>query len=183
MTKLTPTDVERLSIDVPDIWNMVLSFRENPEVKKKFARPNTLDSLLFACTEVAEAIDAHLRENEGYSRNNVKSLHVEEELADHVIMLITAHSDPAFVVASLDYVMSNIIQKQNDTYGALSRMNLLSVLFMRMADILKDFHSNALYAWKINCVYQIVWICATYPDFYDTVKSRLDRLYTKHVLS
>lgn len=180
--KLTPTDVERLNIDIPAIWDMVLQFRQNPQVQEKFARPSTHDSLLFACTEVAEAIDAKLRENAEYSRNNVKSLEVESELADHAIMLITAHSDLPFVKGVLEYVISNMTSgNTNDIYAGYSRMNLLDALYMRSANILRDFHAGSLYAWKINCIYQMVWICGTYPNFHQTVKNRLDRLYNKHV--
>lgn len=179
--KLTPTDAERLRIDVMGLWEMVLRFRQDEKVQRSFARPNTHDSLLFACTEIAEAIDAQLRENPEYSRNHEKSLEVENELSDHAIMLITAHDDIAFVRSSIDHIITNMITNHgDDLYAPFGRMNLLDSLFMRCASILRDFHSGSLYAWKISCVRQLIWICGTYPNFYTTVENRIGRLYNKH---
>lgn len=180
--KLTPTDVERLHIDVVGLWEIVSKFRNDEQVQKSFARPNTHDSLLFACTEIAEAIDAKLRENPDYSRNHEKSLEVERELADHALMLITAHDDISFVRSSLDHIISNMVQNHgDDLYAPFGRMNLLDSLFMRSAQILRDFHAGALYAWKIGCIRQLIWICGSYPNFYTTVEHRIERLYNKHV--
>ena len=180
--KLTPTDIEQMKVDVPALWNAVLAFRADPQVQQKFACPSTHDSLRFACTEIAEAIDAELRQNALYSRNHEKALEVERELADHVLMLITAHADMDFLHNSLTYVLSYLAHgNELDLYGQYSRPYLLDGLYMRSAQILRDFHAGSVYAWKTGCLVQVIWICACYPHFYAAVQDRIGRLYDKHI--
>lgn len=52
--------------------------------------PDTQDALLFALTELGEAVDADLRTNGTYARNRDKSLDVLDELSDMALMLLTA---------------------------------------------------------------------------------------------
>lgn len=52
--------------------------------------PPPLDALKFAVTEAAEVIDAELRTNPSYARNNDKDLDPLDEVADCLMMLVTA---------------------------------------------------------------------------------------------
>lgn len=58
-------------------------------LEKVWRTPTVGDALGFAITEIGEAKDAELRLKD-YARNNDKSLSVEDELADCLLMLITA---------------------------------------------------------------------------------------------
>ena len=60
------------------------------ELEAVWPTPDRLDSLRFATTEAAEALDAWLRMNGTYARNRAKDLSVLDELADCALMLITA---------------------------------------------------------------------------------------------
>jgi len=53
--------------------------------------PDPQDSLRFAVTEAGEALDASLRQNPAYARNNHRNMSVEDELADCAMMLVTAN--------------------------------------------------------------------------------------------
>lgn len=55
----------------------------------KWSTPTLQDSCLFLCTEIAEAIDAKLRESD-YARNNDKDIDFVGECADVLIMAFTA---------------------------------------------------------------------------------------------
>lgn len=61
------------------------------ELGDKWPTPNTEDSLAYAVTEVAEAIDADLRlTRPGDKRNNVRHMDVFDELGQAAMMLFTA---------------------------------------------------------------------------------------------
>lgn len=60
------------------------------ELEAYWPTPTTEDALLFAFTELGEAIDAHLRSKAEYARNRDKDLSVLDELADCALMLLTA---------------------------------------------------------------------------------------------
>ncbi len=60
------------------------------ELEDVWPTPSTEDALLFAVTELGEAIDAHLRSKPQYARNRAKDLDVLDELADCAMMLLTA---------------------------------------------------------------------------------------------
>ena len=60
------------------------------EISPYWPTPNREDSLAFAFTEAGEVVDAQLRENSTYKRNNDKEHTVERELAQCVMMLLTA---------------------------------------------------------------------------------------------
>lgn len=71
------------------------------EIGDKWPTPDTLDSLRFAFTEAAEAMDAYLREQGGYARNNAKQMTAHGELAQCAMMLFTA--------VGPDYQMGNAL--------------------------------------------------------------------------
>ena len=67
-----------------------LVWQARAELEPYWPTPNTQDALLFALTELGEAVDADLRTNGDYARNRDKDLDVLDELADCAMMLLTA---------------------------------------------------------------------------------------------
>lgn len=60
----------------------------------RFPTPNTLQSLFFALTELAEALDAYMRQSHPeFQRNHHRNVDVLDELADCAFMLLTALPD------------------------------------------------------------------------------------------
>ena len=69
---------------------MVWDFRR--EVEPYFPTPDRQDSLHYAFCEVAEALDAHLRETQpAHKRNRDRQHSVEREFAQALMMLMTAY--------------------------------------------------------------------------------------------
>jgi len=73
-----------------ELRDMIWAYRHR--LADRWPTPLPLDALRFAFTEAAEAMDARLRLRlqPAYNRNNAKALSVEDELADCMMMLITA---------------------------------------------------------------------------------------------
>lgn len=65
-------------------------WRYRAELEPYWPTPTTEDALLFAFTELGEAVDAHLRSKPEYARNRDKDLSVLDELADCALMVLTA---------------------------------------------------------------------------------------------
>lgn len=70
-----------------------LVWQYRAELEPYWPTPTTDDALLFAFTELGEAVDAHLRSKPEYARNRDKDLDVLDELADCAMMLLTALED------------------------------------------------------------------------------------------
>lgn len=66
---------------------LVREFREDMHLY--FPAPSREDCMAFAVTEVGEAVDAVLRQNPLYKRNNSKRHNVEAELAQTAMMLLS----------------------------------------------------------------------------------------------
>jgi NTP pyrophosphatase (non-canonical NTP hydrolase) len=74
---------------ISDMHAMVWDLRSR--ISDKWATPERQDCLRYAFTEAGEAMDAYLRETRaGDSRNTFRQPNVYEELADCVMMLLTA---------------------------------------------------------------------------------------------
>lgn len=82
------TNPQQSSATIQQLHAEVWAFRR--EMAAYFPTPNQADSLAFAFTEIAEAVDATLRQNPVYKRNNTKEHSVERELAQCAMMLLTA---------------------------------------------------------------------------------------------
>jgi hypothetical protein len=82
------TNPQQSSATIQQLHAEVWKFRR--EMAAYFPTPNQADSLAFAFTEIAEAVDATLRQNPVYKRNNTKEHSVERELAQCAMMLLTA---------------------------------------------------------------------------------------------
>lgn len=78
--------------ELQECHRLVWAFRK--EIEPYWATPDPLNSLRYAFTECAEAMDAWLRtERPSDSRNNDRNNDVLDELADCAIMLLTAIED------------------------------------------------------------------------------------------
>lgn len=71
--------------------DIVWTYRNRLE--RAWPTPPVEDALRFAVTEAAEVIDAELRINPTYARNNDKDLDPLDEVADCLMMLITADAN------------------------------------------------------------------------------------------
>lgn len=74
--------------DLKQLHEMVWEFRK--EMADHFPTPDVQDSLRFALTEAVEALDAMLRMQSAYKRNNDKEHSIPQELAQCAVMLLTA---------------------------------------------------------------------------------------------
>jgi hypothetical protein len=75
-------------VDLKGLHTQVWETRK--KIKMNFASPQPDDALRFAVTEAAEVLDAVLRQNPIYTRNHVKVVEMEREVAQVVVMLMTA---------------------------------------------------------------------------------------------
>jgi hypothetical protein len=71
------------------IYDLVWAFRAYMDKETDWKTPPVNDSLAFALTEIGEAVDAELR-TRPYARNSERDVTVVQELADVVLMLVTA---------------------------------------------------------------------------------------------
>lgn len=74
-----------------EVWEIVWSYRNR--LSDVWPTPPPLDCLRFAVTEAAEVIDAELRQNPIYARNNDKDLDPLDEVADCLMMLCSTMSE------------------------------------------------------------------------------------------
>lgn len=77
-----------MNTTIQELHREVWQFRR--EMERYFPTPSQADSIAFAFTEIAEAVDATLRQNPLYKRNQEKAHSVERELAQCAMMLLTA---------------------------------------------------------------------------------------------
>ena len=117
------------------------------EIQSVWPTPDVQDSLRFAVTEAAEAMDAFLTSKKQYVRNNPDNKHanMRDEAADCAMMLLTALGkdyffdeivDPDMFPASLDllcfYVAQANIRRHEAIINALATINAIcngSLLF------------------------------------------------------
>ena len=107
------------------------------ELEHVWPTPGTQDALLFALTELGEAVDAELRNNADYARNRDKDLDALSEMADMAMMLLTAMGPTVRLSNShalnmthewKDYAreMAGVMQMYPD--GAFADYNMTSLL-------------------------------------------------------
>jgi NTP pyrophosphatase (non-canonical NTP hydrolase) len=78
-------------VDMAALHEKVWDFRR--AVQHKWPTPEPVDALRFAITEVGEVMDAYLRQNDKWVRNNDRDIDIDAELGDLAVMLLTAVSD------------------------------------------------------------------------------------------
>lgn len=128
--------------------------------------PTKREALMFAVTEVAEVIEAYLRvECADFARNNVRSVEMDEELADTAIMLVSAYpvtDHVTFIGTGVDV--------------PLDALPYVVSLALRMCDA-KDFDDYVTLAMAFVEVYAV----QNKIDLVTIAQSRLERIYNKHV--
>lgn len=147
-----------------DIFSLVWNFRNS--YKEYWPTPNVYDSIRFAFTEIAEVVDAELRGNETYRRNNERTQLIDDEYADCAIMIITALEDDHFIP---DHSHSQFIYTDYVAWQLAVAMRQYNVMGPATA--------------KAHLKFALASIVAMYgySDLYDMMVVRLRRIFTKHV--
>ena len=147
---------------------LVWDFRK--EIEPFWATPDPLNSLRYAFTEAAEAMDAWLRQNRpDDSRNNERQNDVLDELADCAIMLLTAlnnHNEPFRTFRNPN---GQIHEPHN-----LDRIAKYTIRCIECEKQSLDYRHQAS---------ACIWRIANYPEMnlLERIKSRLARIADKHV--
>lgn len=148
-----------------DIWKM------RGQIDKEWPTPGWVDSIKFAFTESGEVMDAHMRIMGGYSRNNAKSMNLFDELADLVMMLLTALGSG---VRDGEVISGDFLLMEEDIPdGAF----VITVCTMTSKLLLEEPNSqNGLYYILAICVLIASFFEARGHDLYDTLRGRLNRI-------
>jgi hypothetical protein len=122
-----------------------------------FPLPGRADSLRFALTESAEALDAWLRRNGDYKRNRQKDHDVAAELAQCVMMLMTAYGAEEY--------------KPGEFYSAIPSLDDI-VYWVAKANIQGNDGAIRFAVWMI---------CQYSPTIEDDLAHVLDTMRAKHL--
>lgn len=92
-------------IDWPHLWRLNQMWRKWMEENSEFVTPDTIDTLRYCRIECNEAADVELRNRlSKHPRNNGRDNTVHEELADALMLALTAMHTPKLIRdASRDY--------------------------------------------------------------------------------
>ena len=142
---------------------IVWDFRD--EMEGVWPCPNKYDSIRFAVTEAAEAIDADLRENSEYARNHAKDMSKEMELGQCLLMILTALGDELPECA---------YEETHVPIGIIDSVSIFcnEALFLRATGRLQSSDQALLVA-----AYQIIDILG---DAEAVLVQVIDKLRTKH---
>ncbi len=148
-----------------EVW----AFRHRNE--RYWPTPITLDSLRFALTEVAKAIDADLRSIKEYRRNNIREQDITEELADCAIMLATALGP--------DYDTFISYNSSNASLEGIAKH-----IAIALYDVSRWRELVEPTGYDQGCIIALNMIATHvgHDVICDEVASRLDRIFEKHVL-
>jgi len=142
---------------IQSLHSLVWSYRKR--LSNLWPTPNREDSLAFAFTEIGEAVDAQLRQNPVYNRNHDKNVDVESELADCLIMLLTAMGDQfSWRTSSWNWHYESCM------------LGLETIAFQ----VVEALIANNGYVG--DAVESIILVWEWQSDIYITVKDRLDRI-------
>jgi len=143
--------------DIQTLHSLVWSYRNR--LSSLWPTPSCADSLAFAFTEIGEAVDAQLRQNPVYNRNHDKNVDVDSELADCLIMLLTAMGDQfSWRTSSWDW------------YHKSCMLSLETIAFQVVGALI------AKNGYVGDAVESIILVWEWQSDIYTTVKDRLDRI-------
>lgn len=154
--------------DVKKAYIMVWNFRH--EVEAYWPTPDPEDSFRFAFCEAAEAMDAKMRQNLIYQRNNVDESSEDkllDELADLAMMLLTTLGSERRI-----YRPQHNLKENLDT---ICRM---------VADVWIAWELRRVNPMRwVGLVITLVTIIGNYPgmNLEERLQARLDRIRAKHV--
>jgi hypothetical protein len=151
------------------LYHQVWSFRHRNE--NHWPTPGELDSLRFAFTEIAEAIDAELRVCKKYKRNDDRNQDTDSELADCAIMLLTSLGE--------DY---HEFKEWEDPW--IDPAHTIEEIAECVGDQLlrsSRFEDNRNFGWEYKTLRALVGINEMVDDLGKIVELRLLRIFHKHV--
>lgn len=161
-------DVESLAM-LKRIHNDIWSFRS--EMSSYWPAPSSIDSLRFAFTEAGEVMDAFLRTNPDYVRNNYRNVAMQDEIADCVIMLVTALGPDHQYIEEVDPLFDGLVTGAPDGF-------CLTVSYALTAYwVVDEEHPDE---WRYAVEDALAIACRMVPDLWDVVSERLLRLREKH---
>lgn len=174
---------KQLAKDLERMHGLVWNFRKY--IEPYWPTPNYLDSLRYAFTECAEAMDAYLRQQRpNDSRNHDKETDFFDELADCAIMLFTA-LDLEFLKEHYQeydtfYIWFNAIVPETYRLETLCIKVTEAMLSARNDE---DETSSIYLGWISATGMALGWL-ATYPEFdlEETIKSRLFAIANKRLV-
>lgn len=141
------------------IWH-AWTWRFRAEMQDVFPTPSREDSLSFAFTEVAEALDAQLRENTLYKRNRNDDTHsVERELTQCAMMLLTAVPETWRGWQSLD------------THPGLMQWTVRNIA-VRVARCLEVPSDYAYILQTVAAISTAVDLSETLPEEFDKIRAK-----------
>jgi hypothetical protein len=151
---------------IEDLHARVWQFRAFMEQHKSdWVTPPPLDATDFALTESTEALDAMLRLNPLYARNNEKYMTREHELAQTAVMLFTALGPTLEMRRKYGYKGANTLRKL--------------ILDVALADSAKE--DGLDYVWHGYCVAAICRIFDLVPDIENQVEEVIAQFIAKHI--
>lgn len=161
--------------DLTELYERNRKWRVWMDANTPFKTPDTLDCLRYAVTEIAEAMDVWLRQNnQAHARNNGRNHDLYAELADTAMMLLTALDgmpddtwpDIAYdshfadmdglcqlIIRSIPWYRDEIFYWRCDAYQALHHianypgMDLLAELDKRHQELSFKWGKNKLIDW------------------------------------
>jgi len=130
--------------------------------------PTPVDSADFAITEFGEYVDAHLRENPEYNRNNGKTRESLDELADMAMMLLT-FVGPAYEFRSTTAGYVSLTENIDDLYTFCK---------IAMGEFAASFHSERVQRNRAQLALMTAGFIFHASGFKlsDRVAARLDRI-------
>lgn len=169
--------------ELQECHRLVWIFRK--EIEPYWATPDPLNSLRYAFTECAEAMDAWLRaERPSDSRNNERQNDVLDELADCAIMLLTALNFDEIKSQSnsrydTDFIFLHAREPERHRLEVLANQICGSMLSARDDS---DNTSSIYLNWIHYTVLSLGWI-ATYPEMElkQRIQGRLRRIAKKNL--
>lgn len=166
-------------------------WRYRDELQDVWPTPPGDDTLRFAYTEAAEAMDAWLRLRGGYARNNDKALSVEDELADCAMMLLTtfairphifrlAYPDSAIMGDWADLRKTPATRYYLLEPDPYSPVNILHNVAYRIGELLVSRGGN-----PHGMILRLVGLIACYPgmDLPARITARLERIKAKRSIN
>ena len=177
MTAELKSRIDALKTAQEIIW----LFRDNASTW--WDSPGTYNSLRFMATETSETIDASLRMNPLFNRNNDRKMDPLAEWADVVVMALTALGRDAEIVIKPSSIEQMI--KFCDSRGIdpidVAHYFAAEALYSYILDAIWTSDGEAEVVWKYRVVDVLTLALTVLGDgVCDAVTARLDAIWTKN---
>ena len=151
-------------MNLQPLHELVWSYRNDPELAAVWPTPPPDVALAFAFTEAGEAVDAWLRTDPRWARNNHKAHDEQEEWADCLMMLATAMPDG---------MGTSVHPLANETPQSLA--HLVSMAWSSHAG------GSCHLAMRIDLAAAAISLYLGVMNHLALVRARLERIRTKHL--